>query len=45
MAVDEQLENRLIQEDVQVNLQGGLFDLPYGQLRVAHGCGISRPTR
>lgn len=37
VAVDEQLENRLIQEDVQLNLQGGLFDLPYGQLRVALG--------
>ena len=37
VAVDEQLENRLIQEDVQVNLQGGLFELPYGQLRVAMG--------
>jgi iron complex outermembrane receptor protein len=37
VAVDEQLDNRLIQENIQVNAQGGLFDLPYGQLRVALG--------
>jgi len=37
VAVDEQLQNRLIQEDVQINLQGGLFDLPYGQVRAALG--------
>ncbi|HTN14204.1 MAG TPA: TonB-dependent receptor [Sphingomonadaceae bacterium] len=37
VAVDAQLENRLTQQDVQANLQGGLFDLPYGQLRFALG--------
>ncbi|OJW57077.1 MAG: hypothetical protein BGO57_03190 [Sphingomonadales bacterium 63-6] len=37
VAVDAQLENRLTQENVQANLQGGLFDLPYGQLRFALG--------
>jgi outer membrane receptor protein involved in Fe transport len=37
VAVDAQIENRLIQDDVQINLQGGLFELPYGQLRFALG--------
>jgi len=37
ISVDEQLENRLVQEEVQANLQGGLFNLPYGQMRFAVG--------
>jgi outer membrane receptor protein involved in Fe transport len=37
IGVNGQLQNRLIQENVQANIQGGLFDLPYGQLRFAAG--------
>jgi len=32
-----QTENRVIQNIVEANLQGGLFELPYGQLRFALG--------
>lgn len=35
--VATQNENRLQQDMVEANLQGGLFDLPYGQLRFALG--------
>jgi outer membrane receptor protein involved in Fe transport len=37
VTVDTQNENRLTQDMVEANLQGGLFDLPYGQLRFAIG--------
>ena len=37
IAVDAQLENRLTQQNLQANLQGGLFELPYGELRFAVG--------
>ncbi len=37
VTVDTQNENRLQQDMVEANLQGGLFDLPYGQLRGAIG--------
>lgn len=36
-SVDAQFENRISQNLVEANLQGGLFDLPYGQLRFAVG--------
>lgn len=36
-SVDTQFENRISQDLVEANLQGGLFELPYGQLRVAVG--------
>src|SRR5690606_10911637 len=32
-----QTENRVVQDIVEANVQGGLFDLPYGQLRFALG--------
>ncbi len=37
VTVATQNENRLTQDMVEANLQGGLFDLPYGQLRFAVG--------
>ncbi len=36
-SVDLQLENRVKQDYVEANLQGGLFELPYGQVRFALG--------
>ncbi|MCL6252003.1 TonB-dependent receptor [Altererythrobacter sp. KTW20L] len=36
-SIDLQLENRVVQEYIEANLQGGLFDLPYGELRFALG--------
>ncbi|WP_160589216.1 TonB-dependent receptor domain-containing protein [Alteraurantiacibacter aestuarii] len=36
-SVDLQLENRVVQEYVEANLEGGLYDLPYGQVRFAIG--------
>jgi len=38
--IDAQVENRLKQELVEANLQGGLFNLPYGELRFAVGGAI-----
>lgn len=38
--IDAQVENRLKQQMVEANLQGGLFDLPYGELRFAAGGAI-----
>jgi outer membrane receptor protein involved in Fe transport len=38
--IDAQVENRLRQEMAEANLQGGLFALPYGQLRFAVGGAI-----
>lgn len=35
--VDLQLENRVTQNYVEANLQGGLWELPYGQMRFALG--------
>ena len=37
-----QNENRITQTQWQANLQGGLFDLPYGQLRFAAGAEYRR---
>lgn len=42
IATDGQLENRLIQDNIQANLQGGLFELPYGQVRFAAGAEYRR---
>lgn len=39
---ETQNENRLAQDMVEANLQGGLFDLPYGQLRFAVGLDYRR---
>jgi outer membrane receptor protein involved in Fe transport len=36
-SADVQFENRIAQDLVEANLQGGLFELPYGQLRFAVG--------
>src|SRR5690606_34647199 len=36
-SADTQFENRISQDLVEANLQGGLFELRYGQLRVAIG--------
>ena len=36
-STDTQFENRLTQDLVEANLQGGLFDLPYGEIRFAVG--------
>ncbi|WP_169053588.1 TonB-dependent receptor domain-containing protein [Alteraurantiacibacter aquimixticola] len=36
-SVDTQFENRIFQDLVEANLQGGLFELPGGQLRFAVG--------
>jgi outer membrane receptor protein involved in Fe transport len=38
--IDAQVENRLKQKLAEANLQGGLFDLPYGELRFAAGAAI-----
>jgi len=38
--IDAQVENRLKQELVEANLQGGLFELPAGELRFAVGGGV-----
>jgi iron complex outermembrane receptor protein len=38
--IDAQVENRLKQQLVEANLQGGLFNLPAGELRFAVGGGI-----
>lgn len=38
--IDAQVENRLRQQLAEANLQGGLFELPYGELRFAVGAGI-----
>jgi outer membrane receptor protein involved in Fe transport len=38
--IDAQVENRLKQQLVEANLQGGLFELPYGELRFAAGAAI-----
>jgi iron complex outermembrane receptor protein len=35
--VDLQLENRVTQNYVEANIQGGLWELPYGQMRFALG--------
>jgi outer membrane receptor protein involved in Fe transport len=37
VSMDLQLTNRVVQEYVEANLQGGLFELPAGQLRFALG--------
>jgi outer membrane receptor protein involved in Fe transport len=37
VGLDGQLENRLTQDNLQANLQGGLFELPYGEVRFAVG--------
>lgn len=42
VATDAQLENRLKQDNVQANVQGGLFELPYGQVRFAAGAEYRR---
>jgi outer membrane receptor protein involved in Fe transport len=42
VAVDGQLQNRIKQDNIQANVQGGLFDLPYGQLRFAAGAEYRR---
>ncbi|OYX07339.1 MAG: hypothetical protein B7Z08_12505 [Sphingomonadales bacterium 32-68-7] len=42
VAVDGTVENRLKQDNLQANLQGGLFDLPYGQVRFAAGAEYRR---
>ncbi len=39
-----QTENRNSQDTVEANLQGGLFDLPYGQLRFALGADWRKNT-
>ena len=44
ITVDTQNENRLSQEVAEANLQGGLFDLPYGQLRFALGAAYRNNT-
>ena len=41
-SADVQFENRIAQTLVEANLQGGLFELPYGQLRVAVGAQYRR---
>lgn len=41
---DLQTENRLTQDYVEANLQGGLFELPYGQMRFAVGAHWRRNT-
>jgi outer membrane receptor protein involved in Fe transport len=38
--IDAQVENRLKQKYAEANLQGGLFALPYGDLRFAAGAAI-----
>ncbi|HEY6816938.1 MAG TPA: TonB-dependent receptor, partial [Croceibacterium sp.] len=38
--IDAQVENRLKQKVAEANLQGGLFALPYGDLRFAAGAAI-----
>ena len=38
--IDAQVENRLKQKLAEANLQGGLFDLPYGEVRFAAGAAI-----
>jgi len=42
VAVDGQLQNRLVQDNLQANLQGGLFELPYGEVRFAAGAEYRR---
>lgn len=42
VAVDGQMQNRLTQYNAQGNLQGGLFELPYGQVRFAAGVEYRR---
>jgi iron complex outermembrane receptor protein len=37
VTVDTQNENRLQQDMIEANIQGGMFDLPYGQARFALG--------
>jgi len=44
IGMNGQLQNRLTQDNVQANLQGGLFNLPYGQLRFAAGAEYRRNT-
>jgi iron complex outermembrane recepter protein len=44
ITVDTQNENRLSQDMIEANLQGGLFDLPYGQLRFAVGADYRKNT-
>ena len=39
---DLQNENRVAQDLAELNLQGGLFELPYGQLRFAAGASYRR---
>jgi len=38
--IDAQVENRLKQKLLEANLQGGIFELPYGELRFAAGGAI-----
>jgi iron complex outermembrane recepter protein len=40
--LDLQNENRVIQDVAEFNLQGGLFELPYGQLRFAVGAAYRK---
>ncbi|MBO9582355.1 MAG: TonB-dependent receptor [Sphingobium sp.] len=42
VSVDTQNENRLQQDMVEANIQGGLVDLPYGQLRGAFGAAYRK---
>lgn len=42
MRTNLQTENRNIQDVIEANVQGGLFDLPYGQLRFAAGADWRR---
>jgi iron complex outermembrane recepter protein len=39
-----QTENKNTQDTVEANIQGGLFDLPYGQLRFAAGASYRKNT-